>query len=56
MSTHNICFRGEIIKISAFFGGKMRLICCYTVVYVDKQRMDGHADLDLSCSHKLYLI
>ena len=29
MSTHNICFRGEIRKISTFFGWKKRLICCY---------------------------
>ena len=29
MSTHNICFHGEIRKISAFFGWKKRLICCY---------------------------
>ena len=29
MSTHNICFREEIRKISAFFGWKKRLICCY---------------------------
>ena len=29
MSTHNICFCGEIRKISAFFGWKKRLICCY---------------------------
>ena len=26
---HNICFCGEIRKISAFFGWKKRLICCY---------------------------
>ena len=26
---HNICFRREIRKISAFFGWKKRLICCY---------------------------
>ena len=29
MSTHNICFRGEIRKISAFFRWKKRFICCY---------------------------
>ena len=29
MSTHNICFHWEIRKISAFFGWKKRLICCY---------------------------
>ena len=29
MSTHNICFCWEIRKISAFFGWKKRLICCY---------------------------
>ena len=32
MSTHNICFRGEIRKISAFFRWKKRLICCYGVL------------------------
>ena len=31
MSTHNICFCGEIRKISAFFGRKKCLICCYGV-------------------------
>ena len=29
MSTHNICFRGEIRKISAFFRMKKAPICCY---------------------------
>ena len=29
MTTHKICFHGEIRKISAFFGWKKRLICCY---------------------------
>ena len=29
MSTHNICFHGEIRKLSAFFGLKKRPICCY---------------------------
>ena len=29
MSTCDICFCGEIRKISAFFGWKNRLICCY---------------------------
>ena len=32
MSTHNICFHGEIRKISAFFGWKKRLICCYDYI------------------------
>ena len=35
MSTHNICFRWEIRKISAFFGWKKRLICCYALVRYD---------------------
>ena len=34
MSTHNICFRWEIRKISAFFRWKKRLICCYAFSYV----------------------
>ena len=29
MSTHNICFFWEIRKISAFFGWKKCIICCY---------------------------
>ena len=29
MSIHNICFRWEIRKISAVFGWKKCLICCY---------------------------
>ena len=29
MSTHNICFCGEIRKVSAFFGWKKCLICYY---------------------------
>ena len=32
MSTHNICFRWEIRKISAFFGWKKRHICCYGII------------------------
>ena len=32
MSTNNICFRGEIRKISAFLDEKKRLICCYAVM------------------------
>ena len=31
MSTHNVCFCGEIRKISAFFGWKKCLICCYVL-------------------------
>ena len=31
---HNICFRGEIRNISAFFGGKKHLICCYGGVFL----------------------
>ena len=33
MSTHNICFSGEIRKISAFFGRKKRSICCYDIIF-----------------------
>ena len=29
MNTHNICFRREIRKITAFFKRKKRFICCY---------------------------
>ena len=29
MSTHNICFRGEIRKISVFSDEKKHPICCY---------------------------
>ena len=32
MSTHNICIRREIRKISAFFRWKKHLICCYEPV------------------------
>ena len=32
MSTHNICFRGEIRQISAFFQWKKHPICCYDAV------------------------
>ena len=32
MSTHNICFHGEIRKISAFFQMKKVLISCYEIV------------------------
>ena len=39
MSTHNIGFRGEIRKISAFFRWKKRLICCY---------------VSLQCSHSCW--
>ena len=31
MSTHNICFHGEIRKISAFFGRKKRSVCCFEI-------------------------
>ena len=34
MSTHNICFCGEIRKISAFFWWKKRLICCYGLIFL----------------------
>ena len=58
MSTHNIYFRGEIRKISAFFGRKKRLICCYGLSRApdylkrDKQEplpylVDVQADLSL---------
>ena len=33
MITHNVCFHGEIRKISAFFGSKKHLICCYAVTW-----------------------
>ena len=35
MSTHNICFRGEIRKISAFFGRKKvpYLLLCLKIMY-----------------------
>ena len=32
MSTHNICFRWEIRKISAFFGWTKHLICCFDLL------------------------
>ena len=34
MSTHNICFHGEIRKIAAFFGWKKHPICCYEPLWV----------------------
>ena len=37
MSTHNVCFCWEIIKISAGFGWKKRLICCYGIHMLLKQ-------------------
>ena len=30
-STHNMCFRGEIKKISTLFSWKKRPICCYVI-------------------------
>ena len=48
MSTHNICFHGEIRKISAFFRRKKRLICCYGKG-PDQTAQITHADLGLHC-------
>ena len=39
MSTHNICFHGEIRKISAFFGWKKCLICCCALGNQKKQKV-----------------
>ena len=50
MSTHNICFCQEIRKISAFFGWKKHLICCYDQLFFLQLSVNEKAGVNFGMS------